>query len=250
MLLSLTSCASPAAQVTRAIERTEALESYHAVMEMAFEVEVMGVSTTMEMEMDIQAQKISDEVTYTAAKVKAKVGGIGDSIYEMYNDGEWLYVVFEDQGFKTKLDKGDDEYDYAGDVADMMQDLPKDMFEGIEIEKGEDGSRTVKLEIAGETFESLFEDVLKDVSNSVDNSATDVKVGNATVTIVIKDRYINNYDMAFPLTMKISAMGQSVEVEANVKAALEFKEPGKDVTVTFPEGYKDYTTVDADNLPI
>jgi LEA14-like dessication related protein len=154
------------------------------------------------------------------------------------------------ENMKMKAEAGDD-YDMLGQTDSMMVNLDEKYLKDTVIISNSDGSKTVKLEMDSEAFKAAFKELVDSTGESAAEGAEvkDISISNAVVEITVgKNGYIDTYKVKFDMDMKMDVMGTAYNVTVKLDASIKYNNPGKDVTVTAPAGYKNYPEVDPDAL--
>ena len=231
----LVSCGQvPAIAISRAIDKTAALDSYAAKMEMVISMITQGSgSSRLPMTIDMKVQNAQSEKPIFSADVYMKVSSFVGVEMVMYGDGEWVYARAMGKEFKMRMENADEEYDYTNDVSSMMQVLPELLFADVTYESGENGGYTATVDIPEATFKTVFADLVAQTAKRMTpNSVSELKIKDAKVGIVVEDGYLEDYVLQF--TMDMVAGGKSILGDVEIKIA--YQDPGQPVTVTPIEG--------------
>lgn len=234
--IMLTSCQKPSDVIEDAIENTQKLDSYAAEMEIAMEMDMGGMQLSIPVTMDMKVQNAQSDTPIMSATISMSMLGTAMDM-DMYSDSEWVYILMDGTGYKVNLEDAGDEYDYAGDVDSMVQELPENLMAGKELVENTDGSQTMTIEIPPETFAEVFDELVANINEAAaGGELADITISDATVAITVADGYMASQDVRFKMEMSVSGMAMA----ANAKATLTFKNPGEAVTVTPMEGYQDF----------
>lgn len=230
-----TGCESAESLVKGAIAKTSMLDSYEAEIEMQLDMEASGMTMSIPMTIGMKVKDAHGDNPIISANTAISM--LGQSIeMDVYSDGEWIYLVSEGEGYKVSAENGD-EYDYTGDVDDMIQNIPEDLLKDAEIVKNDDGSKSVTVALPDEVFAEVYKEFVDSMNETATGSEVeDIEISDAVVSITVKDGYISVYDISFEMNMTVV----SLETSMDVKATITFKNPGQDVPVTPPDGYKDF----------
>ena len=236
--LSLTACGqAPAEVIENAFEKTENLDSYHAVMETSISMGGGGFSVEIPMTIEYKVEGAKSQNPKLYAKSIVEV--LGESVtVETYMAGGWMYVVQGDNKFKADISKIDDvdDYDYSAFMEGIMQELPEDLLKNVEF-KVEDGAKTVTVNIPDATFKQVFDDFLEEMGElALQDEFDKLTTSNATVSMSVKDGYISDYSMEYTMTLGMDG----INMDANVSASVSFKNPGEKVSVTVPSDADSY----------
>lgn len=240
MFLCLTSCEKPEKVINEAVALTEELDSYHAEMkvEMVTKMATTESKVVMTIDMMVEGAKTDSPKIYAKATTEA----LGKTVVaESYTDGEYAYVSSEGMKYKMALKDTEGAYDYIGDVDDMLEDLPAEIFEEIELVKNDDGTKSVSINLSDEAFKEIFKSLFEEMSEAFvgDNNDLTVDMSDAKLDITVDKKYISEYNLAFK--MGVEVVGQ--EVSNEIKTSLSFIDPGEKVTVTPMEGYESFKEI-------
>ena len=247
-LLSLTACGkTPYEVINGAVERTEELNSYEAVITNTYEIDMGITKIEMPMVIEMKATNLRGENPKIYSKVSVTVSGI-TSVAETYIEGDWAYVIQGDTKFKLNLERVSDslevQYDYTDFVDSMLEDLPPSLFENVTLEKTDDGSKTVALDIPDTLFKEIFDDLLETNSTILENltdSVGSAVVSEAKLSLSVNGSYVNRYSVEYKVTLPI-ILGTSIS--AKITSVCEIKNHGGNISISYPDGYKsfaDYT---------
>lgn len=231
--------------INAAIEKTEALDSISADFNMEMIMSMEGFNMTVPVTAEVNAKGIKGDNPVISTKVATSL--FGQSIdMEIYQEDGWMYFVMGDMKYKTSADSEADTYNYYEDIDDMLQLVPEELLKDVEAKKNSDGSQTVTLSLSDEKFNELYKDIIGAASKSMGASGDGIKisVSDASVSVTVAGEYVSAYDIGF----KMSAEAEGVTTEAEVKVSVKFNNPGKDVTVTPPEGYESFEGFDASDM--
>lgn len=230
---SLISCEAfdtPETMVTKAVAKTALADSYEGEIQMDVSFEFLGQPLAVKIATDMKAAELRGKSPVVEMKTSVEALGQSSESTSYIKDG-WTYVVDKGTSYKIKNDEGIG----ADDTVDsILKEIPKDLFEGTEIVKAEDGTRSVTLTLPAATFAELYDELVVEM---MDSFGADVEfiVSDAVVTISVKNGRISLYDIAF--TMTVEAMGMSFEADA--KATIAFTKYGG-VSVEMPENYESF----------
>ena len=236
---------------SRAVEKTRALESFDAMLDVKIKTNIAGADLTVPIKTNVKAAGLKDRVPvyYTCADTSA-VGGAAKS--ESFYEGNWCYSVNAGVGTKKRVEGGGAVCEAVETINSIQQVLPAMLLVDVTIEDGEDGLKTVSVPIPDDTFEELFNEFVDEMTVETVNGAlegaaeiTSYRGYNATVRIAVsKEGYVKSYALNFDLdvtaNVTIIFLKTTTTLTANVDAELTYTDPGTPVTIAFPEGYKDF----------
>lgn len=237
-VLSFASCdrLSTEEVINGAIKNTAKLNEYEAKMNMSIDMSMTNMTMSVPMSISMKVKDADKENPIVWALMSMEMMGQKTEI-ESYMDNEYAYVLMGDEGYKMSVDDSENEFDYTEDLDDMFKELPVDLIKDIELEKNKDGIYKVTVTIPDEVFEEAYGDLIDSMNETalgmVDGS---VSINECVVTVTVKGDYVTNYDISY----KMSMSAQGIDVDATVTANMEFVNLGEAVTITPPEGYKNF----------
>lgn len=218
-----------------ALEKTQNLDSVAAEMKMEMNMAMEGMTMSIPMTAKFKVKDASSENPVMSAVVTMSLFGESFDV-EMYQEGQWAYIVMEDMKYKSNVEDMESEYDYTDDADAMLQEIPEELLKDVEFVEAADGSQTATVTFTEEKFAEIYGDFIEDVNSDTEAGLEDMKISNAVVTVTVADGYVTVYDVAFTMEVTVEEMSTTTEV----KATLTLEDPGKEVTITPPEGYQDF----------
>ena len=226
--------------INGAIEKTANLTEYEAKMDMSVEMTMSNVTMSVPVIVDLKVKNATTENPTMWMKMSTEIMEEKMEV-ELYVEGDYAYIVTDGEGYKMNASDIEAEYDYEDDLKEMIKKLPADLIKDIELNKSEDGSYKVTLNLTEETFKELYNEMIEEMNelalSEVDGEAA---IGNGSVSVTVKDEYVTNYDLSYDMSMEVYGM----VADATVTASIEFVNPGKTVTITPPEGYESFESMD------
>ena len=235
MSVMLVSCKKETAEslVNGAMEKTNAHDAFEAEMKMELVMSVMGMEMEMPIDMKIQAKDAKSEkpTTYTYMTMSF----MGENLTsEAYLEGDWVYSVEEGEGSKMSREEAEEDVGVSAD--DILTEFPSEVFEGVEIVKNEDGTKTVEFTLTKEQLADLYKELVDSVTETAGGEDTEVDLSDAKIKITVKSGEIYEYVMSFDMVM--SVMG--IEATAECTIDCDYVKFDDDVVITPPEGYLDF----------
>lgn len=222
-----------------AMKKTQALESMSAEMKMEMNMAAEGITMSIPISAKIKAKDIkSDNPVMSIAMTMSMFGESID--IEMYQEGQWAYVVMGDMKYKANAKDMEGKFDYADSINDIMKEIPEDLLKDVELVKAEDGSQIATIVFPGEKFAEIYDDLIESVNSETGTEMGEVKISDAVVKTTVANGYITAYDIAFTMDMTVEDMKSTTEA----KMTVTYENPGQSVTVTPPEGYQDFEEMD------
>ena len=235
MSVMLVSCKKETAEslVNGAMEKTNAHDAVEAEMKMELVMSVMGMEMEMPIDMKIQAKDTKSEkpTTYTSMTMSF----MGEDVSsEAYVEGDWVYSLTEGEGSKMSREEAEEDVGVSAD--DILTEFPSEVFEGVEIVKNEDGTKTVEFTLTKEQLADLYKELVDSVTETAGGEDTEVDLSDAKIKITVKSGEIYEYIMSFDMVMNV--MG--IEATAECTIDCDYVKFDDDVVITPPEGYLDF----------
>jgi hypothetical protein len=227
--------------INEALEKTANLESMAAEMKMEMTMAAEGMTMLIPMTMKLKAKDMKSESPVISMVVSMTMLG-QDIDVELYQEGQWAYMVMGDMKYKTDAKDMEGEYDYAESADDMLQQIPEELLKDAELVKAEDGSQSVTISFPEEKFAEIYDDFIESVNSDTEVDVGVMKIADPVVKITMSNGYITVYDIAFTMEMTVEGVTSSTEV----KATLTYEDPGQEVTITPPEGYQEFEEMDGE----
>ncbi len=247
-MLAFTSCGKePTAYelISAATEKSAALKDIELEQTVNMKMDMMGMSMDIPIKMTLKGKDIdSDNAIYYSLVNTTMMGMSVDAV--VYIEGDDVYTVTMGEGYKVKGGKLIDEYDISKDLTAVFFCPAESVFEGVEVVKNEDGTRSVSLVMTQEeyinAYRPYYDSLMGEVGLGGDATLSDIKV---TVT-VDSDGYICGFKMSCGLSMTVTEMGMDVPVTATLDTDIKFVNIGGNVTITPPEGYQSFPELGVD----
>ena len=241
---ALSACSNQSAYdvVNAAMEKTSALDSMDATVEMTIDMKTGDESIALPMIYKIKASGLQSENPKLRMDMTTTVSiaGTTNSItMDIYAADGWAYISSNGSGYKMKQDAMDGQMgtDMSTDL--IMQPLPEALLKDCTLQKNDDGSESVRITIDGKEFMNLFKDMIDSMNSNIGTEAVNLTISDAVVTITVQDDYISVYEMEYSMNMEVSGTA----VQATASASVKYNNPGKAVTVTPPEGYESFPEI-------
>ena len=226
---------SDVVSVNDAVKKTQELDSVDATLKMEMKMSEDGMDITIPIVADIKAKALKSDSPIISTVMTMSM--MGEELeMEMYQENDWVYIAEGGTGYKmSAADMGSD-YDYAGDMKDMLKTLPDDLVKSAKSEKAEDGSTTYTIDVSGEKFTEIYADFLSGVNEDSGMTGEDVKISDVIIKITTSNDYVSVYEMNFIMDVTIDEVASKFDVNASIT----YNNLGKEVTVTPPSGYQDF----------
>ena len=225
--------------VNKAIENTKNLNSIDAAMDMEMDMSANGVKISIPMSIGIKANGLNGKNPEVISSISVIMSGQSMDM-EMYQKGDWLYMLAGGNGYKTSLDSTEMDYYYTEHISDMLQEIPKSLLSDALVKDGEGTSKITEVTVDGELFAEMYDDFSEYVVEAAGVVDPQVKISGANVKITTDGGYVTAYDMQFTMELTVDSESAQTDVSASVK----YNAPGKKVKITAIEGYKDFEEID------
>lgn len=229
---------TPAQEVAAAVKKNEKLEDAEYTLNMTMSMEIPGYGTyTIPVTVDMLVENAGAENERAYAEVEMDMGLMGSMSMKMYTADGWAYYDMEDYQYKMKLEDLTDDEDYSKIAGSVVKEIPESVFGETQFTANEDGTKSITLNLTQEQCEQVFGDLLENMSEmAYAEEGASMSISNVVVKITLDKGYVSNYDVAFD--MGVTMEGETIT--ANCEASVEYKNLGKDVTITPMEGYESY----------
>ena len=254
-VLILCACGTPKTQtayelVKSASEKTAALSSSQVDMTTTIKMSIMGMNVELPMKYNIKA---SSEGGKTTAAALMEMSSMGESIKtNIYIDGEDLYIDSGEDG-KFKASLKDEELAAGFNVTEMKDSLaktlPEDILKDVEVVNGENGLKTVTVEIAEDKFKEIFSEYTDSALGNAlgelgGEDSIDISFSNIKAEISVnKDGYFADYKLFFDMNMKMDIEGVSMDLSASCDTDCVYVDPGTKVVVELPADLDQYKSI-------
>lgn len=227
--------------ISDALKKTENLESMAAEMKMEMNMAAEGMTMSIPMTIKLKGKDMKTDNPVISMVVSMTM--LGQSIdIEMYQEGQWAYMVMGDMKYKANAKDMESEYDYTESVDEMLQQIPEELLKDVELVKAEDGSQSVTIPFPADKFAEIYDDFIESVNSETEVDVGEMKITDSVVKLTIANGYVSVYDVAFTMEMTVEGVTSSTEA----KVTLTYENPGQEVTITPPEGYQEFEEIDGD----
>ena len=229
--------------INEAMKKTSDLDAMAATMKMEMNMAMEGMTMSVPITAEIKAKDMQGD--NAVASILITMSMFGQEInMEIYQEGQWAYVVMEDMKYKADVKDLEGELDYANSANDMLKEIPEELLKDVELVKAEDGSQTATIAFTAEKFAEIYEELIATANSETGTETEEVKISEPVVKITVANGYVTVCDIAFTLDAAVEGINTTTEV----KATLTYENPGEPVTITPPEGYQDFEEMDDDLL--
>ena len=226
-------------ELSEAIAKVQALKEMDLKYVIDAEYVIDGSTIKMPITMVSKAKGLGGDNLITYAEVSMSSMGQNYDVIN-YTENGWDYTLTNGQGYKSQTDPDDpQDSSLEGFFTDLKgKDILK--MDKLTYTDNADGSRTVKVEVDGEKFQEAFDEAME-IVDGLAQMGTDVEVAvkGATLEYTIKDGYVISYQMNYSMEMEI----QGTAATCNIEVVSTVNNPGKAVTITPPEGYKNFVDI-------
>ena len=149
--------------INAALEKTRNLDSVAAQMKMEINLTSVGISMSVPMTIEMKAKGLKSANPVVSLDISMAI--LGQNIeFEMYQEDNWMYVVWGEMKYKSATDDTGSENDYAENFADILQKIPEAMLKDVEMVKAADGSQTTTISFPAEVFADIYDDFIENVN--------------------------------------------------------------------------------------
>lgn len=202
MALSMTACAF-----------TDAITAYGLYAKAAKTIKEAGgveTDTVMTISMNILGGDISQ-----AVNMNTKQNGKDNQTITTVNGvstvtttiGDYIYIESNGKGTKYHVTKESSEND-DGEEEKALPELSKDIFEGIEVDKTEDGRRSITITVDESTAAEIMAEKMGETEG------TDVSISGMVISFFF-DKNGNLETMSISCDMSITVLGMSIPAKVN-----------------------------------
>ena len=224
--------------ISEALSKTRQLDCVSAELKMEMSMSAEGMSMDIPITADIQAKGLQGAAPVVATDLAISMFGM-DVQMQLYQEGEWVYIVYGDMKYKMPAADATDDMDYTDNLGNMLQDIPEELLTDVQMVKEENGAMSATISFPEEQFAKIYDAFIGDMNTQIGVDIGEFAVRDAQVKITIADGYVSAYEMSFTMVMTV----EGVETATDVKAGVTYKNVGEDVTVTPPEGYQDFQQI-------
>ncbi len=206
---------------SQAAKKLEKAGGYEADCVMTMSFDVLGEEISTSIPMNVKQNGDDTQSTTEVSGEKIVSTRIGDTVYVEYDGAGVKYHVSE---------QSNEAVDGILDNAELPQ-LSKDVFENIEVVKGEEGSKSISIELDGDTAKQLLGSFLGDSEAlTLDNIAFEM--------VFDKKNNIETMKITCLATIEVMGVSTSGEVSADY-TFINFGE-APEITLNYPESeYED-----------
>ena len=230
--------------VKSATQKTSALDSYAAKMTMDIELVLSGeIVTIPAIEYDITAAGMQSNNPTMRMKTTS-TSQSGENQIDMYVENGNYYVSMMSEKYQVPANRITADMRVDNTLDGIMAELPKNLFDGIDVEQKDD-TKSIVIYPSKEVFNELYSELLEQTTSALGASDASVEISDTKIEIVVdKNGYIASETVSFVMKLTMTATGSTMEVTAKTDIKVEYINPGSDVTVTAPEGYAEYPVLE------
>ncbi len=226
--------------VNDAIAKTDKLDSADAVIEMNIKMSTTGITMEMPVKMEMKASGLTGDSPIVRTITTMSIMG-QETTMDMYQEGKTAYVTTGGMSFKSSIDELGEDSDATAQMNQILKSFPEEVLKDVEIITDEDGAKSVEILLTKEVFGELFDELANSVGEGA-NLGEDLTYdfSDMKVKIKVKDGYVVEYSVDFNMntSMEVGEVIQEINTEASV--VIKYNNPGQDVTVEAPAGYKEF----------
>lgn len=233
MSVMLVSCKKETAEslVNGAMAKTDAHSATEINGTIELVMSVMGMEIEMPIEFMMQMTDLQSDTPTTYTKMSMSF--MGEEVNsETYSEGDWVYTLADGEGYKMSAAESEDMGDSSG-LADVLTVFPSEVFEGVEIVKNDDGTKSVEFNLTQDLLGELYSSLVDSLSETTGGEGSEVELSDAKIKITVKNGEVSKFVMSFDMIMSI--MG--IDASASCTMSFDFVAFDDDVKITPPEGY-------------
>ncbi len=256
-MFTFTSCfgKSELKQFQDAMEKTNRLTSYHAIISYDMDVEVEGEEISIPMEYTIKVQDTSPENYKALMNATISYGGTNIGVKSIVQDG-YVYIKSGNETMKMDYEEAlENDMIESSDMYSLIGDFSDVPITEYEIEDDVAGKK-ISFKIASADVEKYYKQFTDEITSSLEESglSDDFNVGDLEVEVVItEDGYVYSYAIELGMDFEIPAGSRTVTANCYVEAEMKLINPGDQVDVIIPSdmsNYRNYPEIDASDLYI
>ena len=236
MGLMLVSCKKESAEslVRDAVEKYKT----HSTLQDETKSEMVISANGVELEMTIENKATSknngsDDFMMHLVTTTTVMGE--KNVSEGFYTNGYIYYVENGVGIKTAYSPNT-----GVSLMSLVADLPSEAYEGVDIIKNKDGSKTVEFSLSSEQLGEMHT-VMAERFNDIMGleESYDIKVTDTVARITVAKGEISKLELSYNTYATID--GTEVSMRSNMEGnIISFSD---DITVTMPEGYLDFPEV-------
>ncbi|MDC7291528.1 hypothetical protein NXH76_27495 [Blautia schinkii] len=217
--------------------KTSELKSIASTAKLNMKLSAQGQSIEIGMDMDMKILNPNGDDMQADIAMDMDMLGQNISMNSYYKDG-YYYTATGDSKVKYIMDIKEMQEQIAANS--VQTGLKKEDFKEISMEK-KDKDSLITFTINGETMSNVVDSAMGALSDMLAGSDMEMKIGDIPGTATVnKDNYISAMTMKMPLTMTISGQEMTMDLDMDIT----YTDPGKDVTVEFPDDLDTYEEID------
>ena len=187
--------------LTGALEKTKALNDFNADIRIGIAFDMGGFRMDMPVSISLCAKGAHTDAHTFAYTMKTSMLGM-EMVQDVYYANGFYYS--NDGVYKIKSSantENEKEYGYQSDIDMILISLPEVLFEGIEVQKNEDGTKTIEIPVDAVGCYPDFTLMINEMLGST------CMWDSGTMTAVInKDGSLRSYDIAFRPTGRMEGI--------------------------------------------
>lgn len=214
----------------KAMEKTQELDSLYATMKMDISMSAEGISMEIPVDMILKIKDVKSENPVIYANVSMTMMGMNVQS-EMYQEDGWGYYINNGEKYKVNLAE-EVGLDYTHNLESLIQELPEKIMKKAKIKSKADGSMTLTVSLEEGDVKEYFGEYMADMGYGIDNAA----IKKATVSMTAKNGYLTFYEIDMEMDIEV----EGIVTNGRAKISATYENPGKEVKITPPAGYKEF----------
>lgn len=219
---------SPQETFEQALKKTNELSDFHLTADVNMTLSAQGITMPISINIDSTIKDSKSKKVQSKTDLKMSMLGM-DMSGTMYTRDGYVYSNFLGEKSKTNID---DTSSYQYFDAKLLNEFPTDKLNDLTIKKGDNGTQVLTATLDNSVLQDYF-------SNSLDNlmgDNADIKMDIVDVTATIsKSGYLESIAFSSDIALDSSDTSNS-----NMKVELKVIDPGKSVSIDFPNDLDSY----------
>lgn len=228
--------------MSAAYNNAGALDDIDAEMIMNMTIAAQGVTIELPVTAKIKVDGAKTDKPVSYVEAKATMMGV-ETTNVIYIEDGWAYICADGVGYKTNAKEVIDDNDYSKQLKDVVTLIPEKHLTNANVVKNADGSKTVTVEFDKDSFLEFAKDSVLSTSD-VESIESIKSLDNIKITFTVDNNSFKEYKMSFD--MVVDADG--VETTAKTDVTVKYNDTTNGVTITPPEGYKNFEDMGAMQL--
>lgn len=226
--------------LVRAVEKTQALDSYEVDMTSNTSLKMSILSVDVPITANIRVADATSDTPRMDMDISTTILGEATEM-SLYSENNVYYMDVLGQKVKTTNASDVSSMGMGIDTKTMLVMIPEALLANTQIEKEANGNRSITVVMDGETFSKHYSSIAESAANESLGAGTkvdEIKLTEATVIYYINnDNYVAGVRISFgmSLNMSLDGISDALPCEGEIEMSLNYVNPGQPVEVTAPE---------------